>query len=191
MGNCGSTSSSSIAGEKSVLSTKPSVMVRANSYIVPIELATALIVEQHLTSQQIQEAKEAFAAHDKSGSGTISTKALILVMRSLGQNLTEEETSDMICKADPKVSGVIPFVDFLELWAEFTSGDLLITIKEAFNLFDKDGSGTVSLEEFRQVMTKEGAQMTDEEIDEIIQNVDVDGDGQMNIDEFITLLTRT
>ena len=38
------------------------------------------------------------------------------------------------------------------------------------------------MEEFRKVMVNEGAQMTDEEIDEIIHEVDLDGDGQLNID---------
>ena len=42
--------------------------------------------------------------------------------------------------------------------------------------------GTISMEEFRKVMVNEGAQMTDEEIDEIIHEVDLDGDGQLNID---------
>lgn len=83
--------------------------------------------------------------------------------------------------------GVIDFVEFLEMWAKFT-GDLDETIKEAFNLFDKDGSGAISMEEFRRVMVNEGAQMTDEEIDEIIAEADVDGDGQLNIDGMTTVL---
>ena len=67
------------------------------------------------------------------------------------------------------------------MWAKY-SGDIDETIKEAFNLFDKDGSGAISMEEFRKVMVNEGAQMTDAEIDEIINEADIDGDGQLNID---------
>lgn len=198
MGNAVSTNSTNVAnktkGQKrsSVRrGSRSSIIARAGRYVVPVELATKLVVDMHLTSEQIQEAKEAFAAYDKGGNGTIRTKSIIYVMRSLGQNPTEEETSDMICEADPNGSRIIEFVDFLEMWAKYISGDLDITIKEAFNLFDKDGSGTVSLEEFRYVMTSEGAQMTDEDIDEIIKNVDIDGDGQMNIDEFVSMLLRT
>ena len=76
---------------------------------------------------------------------------------------------------------MIDFVEFLEMWAKYT-GDVDAAILEAFNLFDNDGSGTISMEEFRKVMVNEGAQMTDEEIDEIIHEVDLDGDGQLNID---------
>ena len=46
------------------------------------------------------EVKEAFAIHDKNATGSIATKHLIYVMRSLGQNPTEEETNDMICEVD-------------------------------------------------------------------------------------------
>ena len=44
--------------------------------------------------------KEAFAIYDKNATGTIATTSLIYVMRSLGQNPTEEETNDMICEVD-------------------------------------------------------------------------------------------
>lgn len=42
------------------------------------------------------EFKEAFSLFDKDGDGTITTKELGTVMRSLGQNPTEAELQDMI-----------------------------------------------------------------------------------------------
>jgi len=44
-----------------------------------------------LTEEQIAEFKEAFSLFDKDGDGTITTKELGTVMRSLGQNPTEAE----------------------------------------------------------------------------------------------------
>ena len=40
--------------------------------------------------------KETFMMFDKDGDGTVSTKELGAVMRSLGNNPTEEELEDMI-----------------------------------------------------------------------------------------------
>ena len=49
-----------------------------------------------LTEEQIAEFKEAFSLFDKDGDGTITTKELGTVMRSLGQNPTEAEVQDMV-----------------------------------------------------------------------------------------------
>jgi len=49
-----------------------------------------------LTEEQIAEFKEAFSLFDKDGDGTITTKELGTVMRSLGQNPTEAELQGCI-----------------------------------------------------------------------------------------------
>ena len=46
------------------------------------------------------EFKEAFSLFDKDGDGTITTKELGTVMRSLGQNPTQAELQDMINEVD-------------------------------------------------------------------------------------------
>ena len=54
------------------------------------------------------EFKEAFSLFDKDGDGTITTKELGTVMRSLGQNPTEAELQDMINEVD--ADGTQPFI---------------------------------------------------------------------------------
>jgi Ca2+-binding EF-hand superfamily protein len=44
----------------------------------------------------ISDFKEAFDMFDKDGDGTITTKELDTVMRSLGQNPTENEVKEMV-----------------------------------------------------------------------------------------------
>ena len=53
-----------------------------------------------LVSTLSSEFKEAFSLFDKDGDGTITTKELGTVMRSLGQNPTEAELQDMINEVD-------------------------------------------------------------------------------------------
>ena len=48
----------------------------------------------------LSEFREAFSLFDKDGDGTISSKELGTVMRSLGQNPTEVELQDMINEVD-------------------------------------------------------------------------------------------
>ena len=59
-----------------------------------------MIVEYTLSCFRFLEFKEAFSLFDKDGDGTITTKELGTVMRSLGQNPTEAELQDMINEVD-------------------------------------------------------------------------------------------
>ena len=49
-----------------------------------------------VTDAELDSFKETFMMFDKDGDGSVSTKELGAVMRSLGNNPTEEELEDMI-----------------------------------------------------------------------------------------------
>ena len=53
-----------------------------------------------LTSEDLQILQEAFTVYDKNNDGTITTKELSTVMRSLGQNPTDAEVQDIINEVD-------------------------------------------------------------------------------------------
>jgi len=143
-----------------------------------------------LTEEQIAEFKEAFSLFDKDGDGTITTKELGTVMRSLGQNPTEAELQDMINEVDADGNGTIDFPEFLTMMArKMKDTDSEEEIREAFRVFDKDGNGFISAAELRHVMTNLGEKLTDEEVDEMIREADIDGDGQVNYEEFVTMMT--
>jgi len=151
---------------------------------------TAMDVVYALTEEQIAEFKEAFSLFDKDGDGTITTKELGTVMRSLGQNPTEAELQDMINEVDADGNGTIDFPEFLTMMArKMKDTDSEEEIREAFRVFDKDGNGFISAAELRHVMTNLGEKLTDEEVDEMIREADIDGDGQVNYEEFVTMMT--
>ncbi|XP_063282938.1 calmodulin-A-like [Pelobates fuscus] len=150
---------------------------------------TSDMVDQ-LSEEQIAEFKEAFSLFDKDGDGTVTTKELGTVMRSLGQNPTEAELQDMINEVDCDGSGTIDFPEFLTMMArKMKDTDTEEEIREAFAVFDKDGNGYISAAELRHVMTNLGEKLTDEEVDEMIREADVDGDGQVNYEEFVQMMT--
>lgn len=49
-------------------------------------------------------------------------------------------------------------------------------LRQAFNVFDRDGSGTISTAELREVLKAIGDDLTDTEINEIMRSADTDGD---------------
>ena len=63
---------------------------------------------------------------------------------------------------------------------KFVEHDLQADVKQAFRMFDRDGSGTVSAGELRQVMMNLGEKLTEAEVDEMMREADIDGDGELN-----------
>ncbi|KAM5556195.1 calmodulin [Rosa sericea] len=142
-----------------------------------------------LSPDQKSEFKEAFSLFDKDGDGSITTKELGTVMRSLGQNPTEEELQDMINQVDADGSGTIECQEFLDLMAKKIKGtDSDEQLKEAFRVFDKDQNGFISAAELRHVLTNLGEKLTDEELGEMVREADLDRDGQINYEEFVKVM---
>ncbi|KAJ8264770.1 hypothetical protein GJAV_G00154970 [Gymnothorax javanicus] len=108
-----------------------------------------------LTERQIAGFKQAFSQFDKDGSGTITTKELGTVMRSLGHNPTEAQLQAMISKADTSGNGTVDFPEFLNMVGMMRQ-DRDAQLREAFKALDKDGSGYISVAEVQAVMCKMG-----------------------------------
>jgi centrin-1 len=64
-------------------------------------------------------------------------------------------------------------------------------ILKAFRLFDDDSTGKVSLKNLKRVARELGETMTDEELQEMIDEADRDGDGEINEEEFIRIMKKT
>ena len=143
-----------------------------------------------LPEDLIAELKEAFLLFAKDGDGNITAKELKTVMRTLGQNPTEEELQDMINEVDADHNGTIDFREFCTMIARrINSAEREEEIQEAFRIFDKDGNGVNSAAELKQVMVNLGEKLTDRMVREMIIVADSNGDNHINFEEFVTVIT--
>ncbi|KAK4774034.1 hypothetical protein SAY87_029053 [Trapa incisa] len=62
-------------------------------------------------------------------------------------------------------------------------------IREAFDLFDTDGSGTIDAGELSVAMRALGFELTEKQIEQMIADVDKDGSGSIDYDEFEHMMT--
>ena len=51
---------------------------------------------------------------------------------------------------------------------------------EAFRIFDKEGTGHLSTDALRSIMSNLGERLTDEEVEDMIKDADMEGYGQIN-----------
>merc|ERR1711865_980046 len=63
-------------------------------------------------------------------------------------------------------------------------------IKEAFDLFDTDGSGNIDIKELTVAMKALGCEPKPGEIEKMISDVDDDGGGEIGFDEFLKMMTH-
>ena len=63
-------------------------------------------------------------------------------------------------------------------------------ILKAFRLFDDDETGKISFKNLKRVAQELGENMTDEELQEMIDEADRDGDGEVNEEEFFRIMKR-
>ena len=68
-----------------------------------------MMAKRGKTRNMLEELREAFRVFDKDGNGFISLEELKSVMRSLGENLTEEEFDVMIREADIDGDGQVNY----------------------------------------------------------------------------------
>jgi centrin-1 len=65
----------------------------------------------------------------------------------------------------------------------------VLEIKEAFDLFDTDGGGSIDPKELKAAMTSLGFESKNATIYQMIADLDADGTGQIEFDEFLHLMT--
>ncbi|XP_068960973.1 centrin-4-like [Petaurus breviceps papuanus] len=149
-------------------------------------------VKVELTEEQKQEIKEAFDLFDVDGSGSIDVKELKIAMRALGFEPKKEEIKKMIAEIDKEGFGTINFEDFFAMMSvKMSEKDEKEEILKAFKLFDDDCTGSITLKNIKRVAKELGENLSDEELQEMLDEADRDGDGEISEQEFLRMMKNT
>lgn len=145
-----------------------------------------------LTEDQKTDIKEAFDLFDPDGTGKIATKELKIAMRALGFEPKKEELKKLVADIDPDCLGKLSFEEFLNIMSvKMLEKDPKEEILRAFRLFDDDETGKISFKNLKRVARELGENLTDEELQEMIDEADKDGDGEISQEEFMRIMRKT
>ena len=143
---------------------------------------------QNLSEQEICELREAFNIFDKDSDGAIALDKLILLLKSLKQNLTQNEIKEL---AETFGNLKINFNQFLIIMAKRIQKKNIDEDKyfrSLFDVMDRNKNGKISLEEIKYLISHSNVDISDEDIKFLTKEADSDGDGLISYDEFLIFM---
>lgn len=110
----------------------------------------------------------------------------------LGHKENAETLMNLLKGADTDNSGSIDYTEFLAATLDqqtFMRDDYL---KTAFDMFDKDGSGKISVDELKHILQGEDLNnlVSPGELEGYLKEVDSNGDGELDFDEFQQMMSK-
>ncbi|KAH8053144.1 Ca2-binding protein [Aureococcus anophagefferens] len=164
---------------------------------------------KRLGERETAELREAFELFDSEKSGKINLHELKVLLRALGfqarpprarrappppdapapPQVKKTDVIKMVHELEPSNEGSVDFLLFSQLMAErYAERDPEEEIMKAFQLFDNDGSGKISLKNMRQVARELGEDLSEEELQAMIEEFDRDQDGEISQEEFLSIM---
>lgn len=154
---------------------------------------------QQLINDRVRELRRFFDLLDDDKGGTLTIGEMCANMKRLGRKPSDEELAEaMGSAADPNLHVSEIALDF-QAFVRFIAGSgskaqrhlqaQLREYREAFDLFDQDGGGDVSLEEMVGMLKQFGLIDINEDIlEEAIMEHDVEQDGEIDFVDFMAMM---
>lgn len=136
--------------------------------------------------------KDIFTLFDKQAKGAIPKQQLGDYLRAIGYNPTNQlveevsgEAADELTLDD--ITGLISKnKDALQATTQGKVEDFI----KAFQVFDKENTGKVTVGDIRYMLTGLGERLSDDEVDELLKGVEVDTNGGVDYKKFIEDVLR-
>ena len=158
------------------------------------QAAVAIICHNLPHTDEVKELERAFRKIDLNGDGKLTKEELVDgFVQFFGKNkdAAKEEVNTIFRNVDNDNNGYIEYEEFIR--ACIDKEKLLDDnyLKLAFNFFDADGSGQITLKELKEVFCGGGdIHVSAQVIQEIIGDIDNDGDSQISYEEFRNMMRK-
>jgi calcium-dependent protein kinase len=149
-----------------------------------LKKAAIQVVADRLQEDQIKALRTMFLELDTNGDGSLANAEIMMGLQRAGFTQLPHEIQQIVDGIDFDSNGVVDYTEFLA-----ASLDKLIYTQEdacwaAFRVFDRNGDGKISLQEWQQVLNKDTLPV------EAPQHYDRDGDGCIDFNEFQRMMHK-
>lgn len=157
-----------------------------------LKSAVHVYIASQITSyDELKYFKNCFQQIDKNGDGKITREELIAeYSKQMPVEEAEKVSEEIILKLDKDEDGNIEYTEFLVSCMERQKQVSLSNLEAAFNVFDLDGNGTITVDEIKLILNS--GEVEDEATwKEILREADTNGDGVIDLREFLHLMSST
>lgn len=142
-----------------------------------------------LSAEQIEELREVFSLFDVSQRNCIDAREFKAALRALGFDAKKEHIITIMGEAGKELNDTINFDEFCGMMVgrmpDKTSKEEILKL---FRLFDEDGTGKISFRNLKKISAEVGENLTDDEVQEMIDEADRNGDGAVDFEEFFRIM---
>ncbi|KAF1795753.1 EF-Hand 1, calcium-binding site [Phytophthora cactorum] len=142
------------------------------------------VIADLATEGEIAELKNQFMAIDTDGNGVITVSELAEALRDTGLGMIEEEVLELVKGIDIDGDGLVDYPEFLAATMKRNLANQEEHLINAFNYFDTTNTGHITKADLVQFMGSE------EQAQEVINDVDANGDGVISFEEFVAMMNR-
>ena len=152
------------------------------------------LVNTNPNCENVKKASSLYIKIDKDNNGIIDLNEFVHGLKILyeekGENIEEDFLINCFNRIDSNNNGKIEYDEFIRAAInkkEFLSEKMM---KDAFEHFDIDKSGSISLQDICKVFGFNGNQNNLKEFEKIIEKCDIDKNGTVELNEFIIIMEK-
>ena len=130
----------------------------------------------------LEEYQEIFDSYDVNGNGVIDKKEMEAVLERLGQPATSKQIQKVFDELGSTNQQITfdEFIEFIKKYHLSKNKNSTDEIIGAFQVFDKNHNGVLSLSEFKHILMDLGQKFTEEEVNEIFNESDLNKNGNLD-----------
>jgi Ca2+-binding EF-hand superfamily protein len=154
-----------------------------------MEMLREIAEQTGLDMEQVDALKNGYDGFDKENTGSISATAMQMIFKMIGVSVQKAILEEAVIEQGLDMeSAKIDFLTFCLISSKFMTEEdeegLKEELKEAFRIYDRDGQGFITTDVLKEILREIDSELTEDDLDNIIEEVDEDGSGTLDFDEF-------